>query len=379
MTNILYISTLILLLACNKKREIKNDSVNNTSIGNAIETIDNCDNALSRLIKNSTLESPFKEKAETSIDNEENGKITVKLYVKSNGGENQENTVGWIIIDLNNNTLLDITNDIENPDPLRYNIGDYKKFIECHKINIKNTGMENKKVEFENLFNEESKITFSPEELKNNELLNKNFKDNLKLFEEQHKTEEDFDSQNLSKIINNEVFANSDSFIDSSWLNYFIKKYGFDVKNLSQIFDLSIEQEDLGAINIFIANKYIVSLNQVKKANEVKTYADKLKKFNLQNKGLKDDGDPTFYISEKSKINQIVDLLTSKYKSNKIYDKDGYTNLREDNNTNSSIIEKITSGEYIEVLENPEEEDWYLIQTKDGKKGYVHKSRIVSE
>lgn len=57
-----------------------------------------------------------------------------------------------------------------------------------------------------------------------------------------------------------------------------------------------------------------------------------------------------------------------------IHDSDGYTNLRKDKNTSSEVVEKINSGEQIEVLDNSG--DWWLVKTKNGKQGYVHKSRI---
>lgn len=57
-----------------------------------------------------------------------------------------------------------------------------------------------------------------------------------------------------------------------------------------------------------------------------------------------------------------------------IHDNDGYTNLRKDKNTSSKVVEKIKSGEQIEVLDTSG--DWWLVKTKSGKQGYVHKSRI---
>ena len=59
-----------------------------------------------------------------------------------------------------------------------------------------------------------------------------------------------------------------------------------------------------------------------------------------------------------------------------IQDPDGYTNLRKDKNTTSEILQRINSGEHIEVLDNSG--DWYLIKTKQGKQGYVHRSRVKS-
>ena len=61
----------------------------------------------------------------------------------------------------------------------------------------------------------------------------------------------------------------------------------------------------------------------------------------------------------------------------KIQDSDGYVNLRSGNNTNSTVISKITTGSRIEVLDD--NDNWWYVKTSDGKKGYVHKSKIISE
>ncbi|WP_165828778.1 SH3 domain-containing protein [Flavobacterium sp. HTF] len=58
----------------------------------------------------------------------------------------------------------------------------------------------------------------------------------------------------------------------------------------------------------------------------------------------------------------------------KIIDKDGFTNLRKDKTTSSEILQKIITGSQVEVLDNSG--DWWLVQTKEGKKGYVYKTKI---
>lgn len=60
-----------------------------------------------------------------------------------------------------------------------------------------------------------------------------------------------------------------------------------------------------------------------------------------------------------------------------ILDPDGFTNLRKEKNTSSEILQKIKSGSIIEVLDNSG--DWFLVKTKEGNRGYVHKSRIKSK
>ncbi len=57
-----------------------------------------------------------------------------------------------------------------------------------------------------------------------------------------------------------------------------------------------------------------------------------------------------------------------------IQDPDGFINLRKGKSASSEILQKINSGEYISVLDNSG--DWILVKTKEGKIGYVHKSRV---
>lgn len=59
-----------------------------------------------------------------------------------------------------------------------------------------------------------------------------------------------------------------------------------------------------------------------------------------------------------------------------IHDPDGYTNLRKEKHTQSEVLQKIKSGESVAVLNNSG--DWWQVKTKEGKTGYVHKSRIKS-
>lgn len=57
-----------------------------------------------------------------------------------------------------------------------------------------------------------------------------------------------------------------------------------------------------------------------------------------------------------------------------ISDSDGYTNLRKEKNAQSTILQKITTGSQVEVLNNSG--DWWLVKTREGKKGYVFKTKI---
>ena len=61
----------------------------------------------------------------------------------------------------------------------------------------------------------------------------------------------------------------------------------------------------------------------------------------------------------------------------KIKDPDGYTNLRKEKNATSIILEKVKTGSKIKVLDKTD--NWWLVITKAGNKGYIFKTKIVSE
>ncbi|TRZ43130.1 SH3 domain-containing protein [Robertkochia solimangrovi] len=58
-----------------------------------------------------------------------------------------------------------------------------------------------------------------------------------------------------------------------------------------------------------------------------------------------------------------------------IRDEDGYTNIRSDKSNKSEIIGKIFDKEYFTFFEN-DDSNWWLIETKKGQIGYLHKSRV---
>ena len=71
---------------------------------------------------------------------------------------------------------------------------------------------------------------------------------------------------------------------------------------------------------------------------------------------------------------EIIDFLFNSSRGYYIEDSDGYSNIRADKSTSSKILSRIKSGEKIDALDDTS--SWYLIKTKEGLKGYVHKSRI---
>lgn len=60
-----------------------------------------------------------------------------------------------------------------------------------------------------------------------------------------------------------------------------------------------------------------------------------------------------------------------------IQDPDGFTNLRKDKNSASDIIQKIKSGEKIDVLDHSG--NWWFIQNKSGNQGYIYITKIKME
>lgn len=95
---------------------------------------------------------------------------------------------------------------------------------------------------------------------------------------------------------------------------------------------------------------------------DYKTFLKKNKYFNLQR--LKEYVEYLLDQNPKSDYESVYE----------INDSDGYTNLRKAKNSTSDIIEKVKSGEKIEVLDDSG--NWWLIQTQSGNKGYVYKTKI---
>ncbi|AZB25458.1 SH3 domain-containing protein [Chryseobacterium bernardetii] len=231
-----------------------------------------------------------------------------------------------------------------------------------NKMIILNNSADN--VEFSDLFNEGSNIKFTPKDLNLDTPEIKEFKFKLSNFESNNFKTEEFNIDNLSLLINDETFSNNERYIDSSWLNYFINKYPIKQNIIKQLMDQAMEKEDFSAVKI-LSKYYIFSLQQIKQSEAKREYKNSLHgKLDTEN----------YYDPAYSKIDDILAFITEEYKENHIQDSDGYTNLRKDKTPTSEILQKVKSGEHIEVLDNTG--DWFLVKTKEGKEGYIHKSRI---
>ena len=139
----------------------------------------------------------------------------------------------------------------------------------------------------------------------------------------------------------------------------------------------AIINEDYNAVQIILNTGYILSKKEVLLASETEKKSILNIKINKEKNGLDEKGNPIFYDVKESKAKEIFLVLNKKYKY-KIFDKDGYTNLRDDSFNSAYILGTIQSGENIDITDNTNQE-WLYIKTKDNREGYVHKSRIVSE
>ncbi|WP_160139944.1 SH3 domain-containing protein [Chryseobacterium sp. c4a] len=119
-------------------------------------------------------------------------------------------------------------------------------------------------------------------------------------------------------------------------------------KSIAFLCEKSLNVGDIGDVQSFI--------------NKNKTFIKKLEHNN-------------FYDNERLKaFCENLEIFNGSDEDRFISDPDGYTNLRKDKNTASEVLQKIKSGEKVNVLD--QNGDWWLIETKDGKQGYIHKSRI---
>lgn len=98
---------------------------------------EDCLKVLQEVVKTSSLENPFKNELEVDIEKIEDSKLTLRLFVKADGGENSENNIGWLVIDPKNKKMLDITNDIEQPESLNFKKEVWNEIIKCYFENNK--------------------------------------------------------------------------------------------------------------------------------------------------------------------------------------------------------------------------------------------------
>ncbi|MDY0989815.1 SH3 domain-containing protein [Flavobacterium sp. CFBP9031] len=369
---VLCLFILLSIIACSKKKESNENKVSLTSTRQESD----CEKILFQLFYTSDFEK--KEKYEVRIDDIRNDTIIIKAFTRNNLSDNPktqeivESVVGWFIIPPKRDALYLSLNALDPIEPsfkkIKTKQDYFSDFLNCN--NQKQTNEMKNEIKFTDLFNEGTNIDFAPKDLNKDTPEIKDFKKKLEIYFDEIPLPEDFDSENLSYLVNNETFFDLQYYANSAWLQYFITKYKIDVTLLNDLMSQAIKQEDYNAVKTLINNHYAVSEIDLQVSSETKQESENKIQEN------KKDGYESYIVSN-SKIDEIINLLHEKFNLNKISDPDGFTNLRKEKNTSSEILQKITTGTRIQILDNSGE--WWLVQTKEGKKGYVYKTKIKAE
>lgn len=96
-----------------------------------LDTKQDCNKTLLNFIKSSSLKNPFKENLTFEIEDKNDFSIKMILYDGSN-------VVGTLFLDAQSFKLLDLTNDIENPEALKFDEKKWNSIIDCYFKSNKN-------------------------------------------------------------------------------------------------------------------------------------------------------------------------------------------------------------------------------------------------
>lgn len=96
---------------------------------------DDCHSKLKQLIVTCpNFKNPFQKELSARIEKNEGEVYTIELFVKSSG-EKSANPVGWVLLNVKNHTLTDITYDPDDGVVLKYNKALYDSYLmDCLKI-----------------------------------------------------------------------------------------------------------------------------------------------------------------------------------------------------------------------------------------------------
>ncbi len=170
----------------------------------------------------------------------------------------------------------------------------------------------------------------------------------------------------LKKLQTKETFLYELTFYLADNQENIIKKNGIPLpvleKSIAYLLNLGFDAKE--DVDVQVDKSYLLLNNIYVSHPELLKTFEKNKYFGFKN------------LEKYSKTYELLQVDTQGSIDAIIQDPDGYTNLRKDKNTSSEVLQKIKSGEHIEVLNSTE--DWFLIKTSDGKQGYVHKSRVKS-
>ena len=334
-------------------------------------TATGCADALTVLLAHSSLSSPFKPHWWAELEAQDDTQLTVRMRVATDGEAGPAATVGWVRLELTTRQLVDFTNDPEHPVPLTFRPADWDRVVACAWASRPAA------VAFADLFPEGAVIAFTPSEilLPDADAGRQVFRRKLAAYEAQHPTAACFDPQHLLRLVNHDVFANDEGHISSSWLAYFIQHYNLPVRDQTAVFEQAIVQEDAGAVAVLLARGYLVSARQLRLAAAIQAASDAARERNQHHQGLDEQGDPTFYVDDKSTIRAIVRQLTARYGRATVTDADGYVNVRQAPGTAAAVVGRAATGDKIAVLDNTGQ--WWRIETRNGTQGFVFSDRVT--
>ena len=125
MKKYIYFSILtVLFLSCKSSKAINNQDIDL-----------NCEKMVVEIVRSSSLDWKRFPDASTRIDRVENDSIFIKVFFdmdisdEPNTKQVVENTIAWLLLDLSEKKLYNITYDLENPKEERFN----KKLIDSFK------------------------------------------------------------------------------------------------------------------------------------------------------------------------------------------------------------------------------------------------------
>ena len=128
MKKYIYLSILAaLFLSCKSSKVVNNQDIDLK-----------CEEMVVEIVRSSSLDWKRFPNASTRIDRAENDSIFIKIFFDTdisdepNTKQVVENTIAWLLLDLNEKRLYNITYDLENPKEERFN----KKLVNKNKCKI---------------------------------------------------------------------------------------------------------------------------------------------------------------------------------------------------------------------------------------------------
>lgn len=116
-----------LFLSCKSSKVVNNQEIDI-----------NCEEMVVEIVRSSSLDWKRFPNASTRIDRVENDSIFIKIFFDTdisdepNTKQVVENTIAWLLLDLSEKRLYNITYDLENPKEERFN----KKLVNKNKCKI---------------------------------------------------------------------------------------------------------------------------------------------------------------------------------------------------------------------------------------------------